>query len=217
LVVLHLLFAVHCVSALLAVALTRPSRTCMYTAVAVLLAAKLCPVLENELGHNTLEVSWKKCIVILRSLEDRYESAKRCLATLEVFRDQIIASSEEAELHSPTAMQFPAPPRLLVLPSPGQQVTDEQADGEADIAREGDGSGGTPTIRCCSQQQPRVVRVQTSTLIGSWSIHCGIHRMESPSPLLIFIFRFPSFPLAALVVVMVAGAVFCCFTDTTWI
>ncbi|KAF8537535.1 fungal-specific transcription factor domain-containing protein [Trichophaea hybrida] len=67
----------------------------LYIAATVLLAAKLCPALEGELDYGSLEVSWKKCIEILRGLEDRYESAKRCLATLEVFYDQIISSSNE--------------------------------------------------------------------------------------------------------------------------
>jgi hypothetical protein len=66
----------------------------LYTAATVLLAAKLCPALEGELDYCSLEVSWKKCIEIMRGLEDRYESAKRCLATLEVFHDQIISSDE---------------------------------------------------------------------------------------------------------------------------
>ncbi|KAA8911525.1 fungal-specific transcription factor domain-containing protein [Sphaerosporella brunnea] len=57
-----------------------------------LLAAKLCPNLEEKLDHHSLELSWKKCVGILRSLEDRYEPAKRCLATLVVLHEQIISS-----------------------------------------------------------------------------------------------------------------------------
>jgi len=136
LAVRHLLSAVHCVSALLAAALTHPSQTCTHTAATALLAAELCPVLEKELDHNSFEVSWRKCIAVLRSLEDRYGYAKRRLATLEAFFDRIGSSSEECG-SIPSAMRFPAPPRLLVLPSPGKQDTDEQANGEADIACEG--------------------------------------------------------------------------------
>ncbi|CCX33498.1 Similar to Uncharacterized transcriptional regulatory protein C3C7.04; acc. no. O14130 [Pyronema omphalodes CBS 100304] len=74
----------------------------LYTAATVLLAAKLCPALEGELDYCSLEVSWKKCIEIMRGLEDRYESAKRCLATLEVFHDQIISSDEDQKpIHPP--------------------------------------------------------------------------------------------------------------------
>ena len=46
------------------------------------------------MDYSSLEVSWKKCIEILRTLEDRYDSARRCLATLEVFHDQIISTNE---------------------------------------------------------------------------------------------------------------------------
>jgi hypothetical protein len=65
----------------------------LYTAATVLLAAKLCPAMDGELDYNSLEASWKKCIEVLRRLEDIYEAAKRCLASLEVLHEQIISSN----------------------------------------------------------------------------------------------------------------------------
>lgn len=89
--VLHLLYATP-PHPLLQNTTNRPKD--LYTAASVLLAAKICPALDRELDYSSLEVSWKKCIEIMRSLESRYDSARRCLATLEVFHDQIMSSEE---------------------------------------------------------------------------------------------------------------------------
>lgn len=66
----------------------------LYTSASVLLAAKLCPALERDLDYASMEISWKRCIEILRDLESQYDSARRCLATLEAIHEQIIAPQQ---------------------------------------------------------------------------------------------------------------------------
>jgi hypothetical protein len=107
----------------------------LYTAATVLLAAKLCPALEGEPDYGSLEVSWKKCIEILRGLEDRYESAKRCLATLEVFYDQIISSADEggSQRLTPSVRRLLADTRILDK----QDAKEQSGGGTRAVACEG--------------------------------------------------------------------------------
>jgi hypothetical protein len=107
------------------------TRVDLYTAATVLLAAKLCPALDGELDYNSLEASWKTCIEILRRLEDRYESAKRCLASLEVLHEQIISSKSGMFRGSPF-------PRAGADKGPDQQEPEgEQIHSEAGTTGEG--------------------------------------------------------------------------------
>lgn len=63
----------------------------LYTSASVILAARLCSTLEQELDYHSMQISWKRCVEILRGLEHHYDAARRCLATLEAIHEQIIA------------------------------------------------------------------------------------------------------------------------------
>jgi hypothetical protein len=67
-----------------------------YTAATVLLAARLQPALEGELGSEMSE-AWKMALIVLRKFEAQYgnRSATRCLQALEVIHDKIFRVGDQ--------------------------------------------------------------------------------------------------------------------------
>lgn len=61
----------------------------IYSAASILLAAKLRPCLQDDLGKVKLESSWKMMIELLLSYKFQSKSAARCLKVLEMMNDKI--------------------------------------------------------------------------------------------------------------------------------
>lgn len=74
--------------------------TVTLTAATILIAARSCPTLSADGPRTTFEVSWERCTVILRHLEDLSQSAVQGIAVLESLYQRVYRSLQPSKSDS---------------------------------------------------------------------------------------------------------------------
>lgn len=107
------------------------TRTDLYTAATVLLAARLRPVIEVGITEYSAASSWAHAIESLKYFELFGESAQRCVAALEILSAKVSLSTEGSEPHIEGAH---AEPSTIVPATNVQSGTFDQFQGDLDFS-----------------------------------------------------------------------------------
>jgi len=109
----------------------------VYTSATVLQAARLRPIVEEDIGDYRIETSWKNAISVLKNLERFGSTAQRSVVALEILADKITEAigSQQGRGQGGAAAELPTPaPSAWTNPSVGQTPAPLPASNEAEAS-----------------------------------------------------------------------------------